>query len=236
MAITNPPTLSPAPDVPNSSDPEVTFDSMFEAFLSYLKNTFVSTVNAIAAACYGNALDAEQSAADADASRALAQTAASQTVAVQSFKGAWSGLSGALAVPASVSHVGLIWMLTQSVANVATEEPGVSNKWVPVNSSLPLYSALVNSGGVYDMTVDGHYDFSVNAPSGTAAIARAPATPGEGTVRVITRATSAPGIDCRRVQFDPNGKTVEHEPSDLVELDQLGTYVWRYMGGTWRLL
>lgn len=228
-----PPAAPTVPEFPALGDPS--FNSKAYIFGSGMSSV-VSGIDALAENAFTNATSANEDAEAAQASALTAQTAASQTVAVQSFKGAWSGLSGALAVPASVSHVGLIWMLTESVANVATEEPGISSKWVPVNSSLPFYSALVNSGGVYDMTVDGHYDFSVNAPSGTAAIARAPATAGEGTVRVITRATYSPGIECRRVQFDPNGKTVEHEPSDLIELDQLGTYVWRYMCGTWRLL
>jgi hypothetical protein len=193
-------------------------------------------MGALADNAYTNATSAQESAVEAAASAVAAQTAAANSASSAHFKGNWASLTGPLAPPASAAYEGLVWTLTEAVADVTAVVPGLSPKWIALNGYLPLYPALVNSGGVYNLSVDGHYDFSVNAPQEPAAIARAPATPGEGAVRVITRGTFAVDTECRRVQFDPNGQTVEHYPSDVVELDQIGTYVWRFMDNTWRLL
>lgn len=53
-------------------------------------------------------------------------------VVMADYKGPWVNLSGALAMPASVSHGGLFWALNASLANVAAEEPGNSDKWMKV--------------------------------------------------------------------------------------------------------
>lgn len=53
-------------------------------------------------------------------------------VVMADYKGLWVNLSGALAMPASVSHGGLFWALNASLANVAAEEPGNSDKWMKV--------------------------------------------------------------------------------------------------------
>lgn len=55
---------------------------------------------------------------------------ASNAVALATPKGAWSGLTGALATPASVTHNGFVWVLTQNVADVTAVTPGVSNVWM----------------------------------------------------------------------------------------------------------
>lgn len=58
-------------------------------------------------------------------------------IGAANFKGLWSALSGPLTVPASVAHVGKIYVLLQDAANVAAEVPGVSSKWAEVSSGLP---------------------------------------------------------------------------------------------------
>ncbi len=54
-----------------------------------------------------------------------------------SYKGPWATLAAApagpdraLAIPASTTHSGKPWLLTESVADVAAHEPGVSSKWL----------------------------------------------------------------------------------------------------------
>lgn len=100
----------------------------------------VDAANAASAAAGASATAAANQAALATsngaAQVALAQgwaTAAEQSyqaaAAFANFKGPWSSLAGALAVPASVHHNGRIWTLLSSLANVATAEPGVSSAW-----------------------------------------------------------------------------------------------------------
>ncbi len=55
------------------------------------------------------------------------------------YKGGWSGLSGALAIPASVSHNDCFWGLTGDVDDVAQHEPGESGKWQRIYSARVTY-------------------------------------------------------------------------------------------------
>lgn len=68
--------------------------------------------------------------------------------ALVGFRGAWSGLTGALAMPASVSHSGNIYALTADVADVTAHTPGVSASWQLVRAT----SAQIThgAGSVYD--------------------------------------------------------------------------------------
>jgi hypothetical protein len=58
-----------------------------------------------------------------------AQASASSAQAAANYKGEWSTLTGALAIPASVSHLGAMWALKANTANVALITPGVSSQW-----------------------------------------------------------------------------------------------------------
>lgn len=49
--------------------------------------------------------------------------------AMANNRGNWPGLTGALAVPASVYHNGNNWQLLSNLADVTTAEPGVSSSW-----------------------------------------------------------------------------------------------------------
>jgi hypothetical protein len=95
---TPPSNLDAAPAVPTSTDPESTFDSMFEAFLSWLKNTFSTWVNATAAGVYANAQEATQAAttATAQSAAAVAVVNAPKWVAKTYSEGeaAWSPSNG----------------------------------------------------------------------------------------------------------------------------------------------
>lgn len=64
---TAPTPIGTAPSVPVSTDPESTFDSMFEAFLSWLKVTGAPGINASAEVTYNNAVEAAASAVTATA-------------------------------------------------------------------------------------------------------------------------------------------------------------------------
>lgn len=67
-------------------------------------------------------------------------TNAEAAISVANYKGAWSGLTGTLSVPASVSHGGKLWILLSSVGDVTAETPGVSSAWEDIT---PLKAADV---------------------------------------------------------------------------------------------
>lgn len=75
---------------------------------------------------------ATNSATAAAASATLAQTAQTLATALANYKGLWSTLTGALAIPASVFHNGVFWALLSNLANVTTATPGVSASWTPI--------------------------------------------------------------------------------------------------------
>jgi hypothetical protein len=65
-------------------------------------------------------------------SQSAASLSAIAAASSANFRGAWSALTGALNVPASVLHNGQIWQLLTNQSNVATAVPGVSAAWYPV--------------------------------------------------------------------------------------------------------
>lgn len=121
-------TVSSAPALPSRGVPS-TFSTLFEAFLSWIKNSFVPEVNAVAGEVNANATTASTAASTATAAAGTASSASALAVAAANFKGAWSGLSGALNTPASVAHNGRLWMLLSNLVNVAAKTPGVDAEW-----------------------------------------------------------------------------------------------------------
>lgn len=133
-------TITALPSAPLPTDNTATFNSKAFALVAAL-NTFVTEANAT-----GVAVDAD--AAAALASQIAAGLSEDAAVASANFKGAWSGLTGALAIPASVSHLDKVWTLTESVANVTTEVPGTSAKWIAVSVN------FASPGPIGDLTPD----------------------------------------------------------------------------------
>lgn len=91
--------------------------------------------------------------AEIAANAAAVAASAPAAIAAANFKGAWSTLTGALAIPASVSHSSEVWMLTESVADVTTEVPGVSAKWLQVSpEGAGDHSLVLTSGNGHGST------------------------------------------------------------------------------------
>lgn len=109
------PIINDLPAAPQRSDPG-TFATRADALVAALPG-FVSEANALA-----EYLDAMSAAVDA-------------FDALVGYRGAWSGLTGALAMPASVSHSGNIYALTADVADVTAHTPGVSASWQLVRAT-----------------------------------------------------------------------------------------------------
>lgn len=224
MPITTPPTLDPAPNVPNSNDPETTFDSMFEAFFAYLRNTFVSTVNAIAAACFSNATSAQASATASAASAAASEASALASLAGSNFKGDWAALPvGPLNRPASVAHIGRTWLLLADLPNVAAAEPSnTSPYWRANDVVLPLVpvstaTATMLSGKEYSVDRNGQVTLTMPAPI-------------EGAVVVITVTNKR-----NDTVLLHNGGLFEDEAAlDDVTLIEPKRYALRFTNNAWR--
>lgn len=126
--------ITPLPDAPLPSDSTAEFNAKAFAFVAAL-DPFVTETNALALEVDSDRVAAAASEAAAAISAADAEAAAGAATSAANFKGAWATLSGALAIPASVSHSGVIWTLTESVADVTAEVPGVSAKWIAATFS-----------------------------------------------------------------------------------------------------
>lgn len=137
------PTVAPTPitALPAAPDPNdrATFNTRAYPWAA-AQAVMVAETNALAGNVYDNAVIAE-------ASASAAESSATTAVAAANFKGNWSALTGALAIPASVAHGGAVYILLANVANVALEVPGVSSAWMllsPINQ-LPILSSLAAS-------------------------------------------------------------------------------------------
>ena len=128
--------ITPLSDPPSRADPE-SFVERSDQFMSELP---VFAIEANALAVEVNAKAAVVGVAVSEA-RGYRDDAAISALAAQSsanFKGEWSSLAGALAMPATVRHAGKFWVLLNNVADVAAAEPGVSAAWAKTVEGAPL--------------------------------------------------------------------------------------------------
>lgn len=140
--------ITPAPSpAPQRSD-RSTFADRADARLTWEDAHLVPEMNAAVAQVNDNTAICEASA-----------QAAQVAIASSNFKGAWSTLTGALAVPASVFHNGAFWMLLSDVVDVATKVPGIATEWEAMQtvSQLPWFTASgsIAKGGAAAINSDG---------------------------------------------------------------------------------
>ncbi len=152
--------ITPAPSpAPQRSD-RSTFADRADARLTWEDAHLVPELNAAVAQVNDNTAICEAGA-----------QAAHVAIASANFKGAWSTLTGALAVPASVFHGGAFWVLLSDVADVTAKVPGVAAEWKEAQtvSQLPWFTASgsIAKGGAAAINSDG----TVSAPATTAAAA-----------------------------------------------------------------
>ena len=74
--------------------------------------------------------------------------ASAAAVGAANYKGEWSTLTGALAIPASVSHNDSVWLLTESVADVTAVEPGVDPEWLNLLPDVPVLPEVITPTNV----------------------------------------------------------------------------------------
>lgn len=121
------PSITPLSTPPNRSMAAALFESTADTFLSELP-TFGTQQNALGSWMEGTAGAVETNALTASNSAAAALAAAN-------YKGTWASLTGALNIPASVSHNSKVWLLLNNLADVTTSEPGVSADWAVLTST-----------------------------------------------------------------------------------------------------
>lgn len=145
-----PPSITPLPPSPDPND-RATFNVRAYPWAA-AQGVLATEVAAVSVNVYENAQSAASAAQDAEWSRDAAAAAAN-------FKGAWSALSGALAVPSSASHGGSVWILTEPVADVAGHEPGVSGVWMVLS---PLRRLSILSAGAASLSPVSGLEFIEN--------------------------------------------------------------------------
>ncbi|KQR62662.1 hypothetical protein [Acidovorax sp. Leaf160] len=120
MAITAPTPITAAPPVPDSGQPEPTFDAQYEAFNTWERQQLVPGANALAQVTYQNALEAKaakdgtdgavqiaiEKASQADQSRSAAQAAAVAAAEQVTLAGNAAGQAEASRIEASKINLG----------------------------------------------------------------------------------------------------------------------------------
>lgn len=161
-------------------------------------NDLAAAISADEASAQSSANTASTQAADATAARDIAMAAVN-------YKGTWSSLVGALAIPASAYHSGSIWMLRESVANVATETPGVSDKWINVTPASGLGTAAYAAASDFQPAIGALTGLLISAGGGTISAATAAqivAAIGSVYVANATHASSADSADLATAIMD----------------------------------
>lgn len=184
--------ITPLPTPPSREDPN-NFAERADALLAALV-TFVTECNATAADINGDEISAAASASTATTKAGDAAAARDIAMAAVNYKGLWSSLSGALNIPASAYHSGNIYMLTESVANVALETPGVSTKWLNVTPASGLGSAAYQPSSAFQPAIGAITALLKSTGSGNIAGASAAdivAAIGATAVQNATNATNA---------------------------------------------
>lgn len=121
--------ISDLPPAPQRNDAPADFVTKADAHVASLPvlvsqlNTFGDEVNSTQTEVNLKAAQVSDNATAAAGSAAEASASALTAAANANFKGEWSNLSGALAVPASVRHQNRYWQLLSDVADVTTVEP-----------------------------------------------------------------------------------------------------------------
>jgi len=112
-------TITTPPTAPSRSD-RSTHDARTDAWILWEETQLVPQINLIVGELSG------------------ISEVATDVISMSEFKGYWSSLTGALPIPASVSHLGQFWALLESVADVTTEVPSVSSKWQKIKTKSEL--------------------------------------------------------------------------------------------------
>lgn len=162
MATPAPTPPGSPPALPVSTDAESTFDTLWDAFNAWLKNNLWPYLGAVADSTAANATEAEAAAATATAQASAAVAARDTAFAAANFKGNWGDLTGALAMPACVRHLGRFWVLLANLANVTTAVPGVSGSWAALDAGTVPSQLLSTASATVNAVVGVRYIVAAN--------------------------------------------------------------------------
>ncbi|UXC20002.1 hypothetical protein [Comamonas squillarum] len=190
---------------------EATFNVTAENFTTQMA-PWGGDVKAVAESAKTNAEYSNQRANDSNTSAETAaarlvdvQTAANGAFAAANYKGEWSTLTGALNVPATVTHLGRLWYLKLNLANVTTQAPALgSTYWGEVSRNdftvyaCPAGTTIAADRGMYRM-------------SSGSSVLQLPANPFHG---MVVAAVNVSGTLTPYIQR--NGKTICGDAEDYV--------------------
>lgn len=182
-------TITALPTPPSRQDPD-NFAERADLLLAALVD-FVDEANALGADVSAKQTTASSAASTATTKAGEAASARDIAMAAANYKGLWSALSGALNVPATVYHGVNIWMLTQSVASVAAEVPGVSSKWINVTPASGMGSAAYQPASAFQPAIGALSGLLKSAGAGTIATASAADIVSAIGATAVQNATSA---------------------------------------------
>lgn len=211
MPIVAVPPIRDLGTVPNNNMDEATFNVTAENFTTQMA-PWGGDVKAVAESAKTNAEYSNQRANDSNTSAETAaarlvdvQTAANGAFAAANYKGEWSTLTGALNVPATVTHLGRLWYLKLNLANVTTQAPALgSTYWGEVSRNdftvyaCPAGTTIAADRGMYRM-------------SSGSSVLQLPANPFHG---MVVAAVNVSGTLTPYIQR--NGKTICGDAEDYV--------------------
>lgn len=215
------PTIPTLPTPPSRSQGATEFTTNANAFLGALP-AFGAAQNSLGSWMDGTA-GSVQTNADAASSAAAAATAAAN------YKGAWSSLTGALNIPASVSHSSKVWLLLSNLADVTAKEPGVDPEWELLTAT---GVTRFNSFSSADSLTLAPRDFVTLTASGKTATL--PPDPPAGTENAVAWGDWTDGV------LDGNGEDIRDAAGVMrtsLDLDvALGCIVLIYNGSYWMVI
>jgi hypothetical protein len=124
-------------NLPASTQPRSEFNTKVDGLWPQL-NTSITEMNRDITSVNSNSISASLASTQA-------QAASANATAIANYRGLWSSLTGALAIPASVFHNERFWALKSNAANVALIEPSVSTQWVALETGSEPFTQVKHS-------------------------------------------------------------------------------------------
>jgi len=183
-------------------------------------NTDLQTMNSHMTTTEGYKNDAQTALADTNIAKDASLSAAN-------MKGAWSNLTGALSVPASVTHNNISWILNNDIADVTLSEPTLQNSdWTKLGGGFNYVS--VNT----DYTAQAN-DFIYADTSLAGFTITLPATPSINDVIAILDNTSS--FDTNPLSVARNGNNIMGLAEDMTVDSKNISFELIFNGTEWRI-